>query len=92
MGTGFVAVVITGAGRRIWSSADCVSGGGSNLIVLTSGVPAVLHLSWDRRTSSPGCSVGQVVPAGEYQVVAVAGHMRSAIQNVVLGAKGVSGP
>jgi hypothetical protein len=93
MGTGFVSVVVTGAGRRIWSSVDCVSGGGSNMIVLTRGVPAVLRLTWDRRTSSPGCSgARQLVPAGEYQVAAAAGHLRSAIQNFVLGAKGVSGP
>jgi hypothetical protein len=93
MGTKSVAVVITAAGQRVWSSADCVSGGGSNVIVLTRGVPAVLRLSWDRRTSSPGCGgARQRVPAGEYQVAAVAGPIRSATQNVVLGAQGVSGP
>jgi hypothetical protein len=93
MGTKFVAVVIADNGRRIWSSADCVRGGGSNMIVLTRGVPAMLHLSWDRRTSSLGCSgIRQVVAAGEYEVAAVAGPIRSASQNFVLGAKGVSGP
>jgi hypothetical protein len=93
MGTKFVAVIIADGGRRIWSSADCVSGDGSNRVVLTQGVPAVLHLSWDRRTSSLGCSgIRQLVPAGEYQVAAVAGPIRSASQPIVLGAKGVSGP
>jgi hypothetical protein len=93
MGTKFVAVVITDGGRRIWSSADCVSGGGSNMIVLTRGVPAVLDLSWDRRTSALGCSgVRQVVPAGEYQVAAVDGPVRSAAQNIVLGVKSISAP
>ena len=92
MGTRFVSVVIS-SDRRVWSSADCVSGGGSNMIVLTRGVPAVLHLSWDRRTSSLGCGgVRQVVPAGEYQVAAIAGPIRSATQNIVLGVKGVNGP
>ena len=53
----------------------------------------MLRLSWDRRTSSPGCSgARQLVPAGEYQVAAVAGHLRSATENVVLGAPGASGP
>jgi hypothetical protein len=93
MGAKFVAVVVTDGGRRIWSSADCVSGGGSNMIVLTRGVPAVLHLSWDMKTSSLGCSgVRRLVAAGEYQVAAVAGAIRTATQNFVLGAKGVSGP
>ena len=68
-------------------------GGGSNMIVLTRGVPALLHLSWDRRTSTLGCSgVRQGVPAGEYQIAAIAGPIRSAPQNIVLGVKGVSGP
>jgi len=93
MGTGFVSVVITGAGRRIWGSADCLSGGGSKMTVLTRGVPAVLRLSWDRRSSSPGCSgAGQLVPTGEYQAAAVARHLRSATENFVLGAQGASGP
>jgi hypothetical protein len=93
MGAKFVAVVIGNGGRRIWSSADCVSGDGSNMVVLTRGVPAALHLVWDRKTSSLGCAgVRQAVPAGEYQVGAVAGPVRSATQNLVLGAKGVSGP
>jgi hypothetical protein len=93
MDTKFVAVVVTDGSRRVWSSADCVSGAGSNMTVLTRGVPAVLHLSWDLRTSSPGCSgARRLVPAGEYQVAAVAGPLRSATQNFVLGAKGVSGP
>jgi hypothetical protein len=93
MGTSFVAVVIAHDGGRIWSSADCVSGSGSNVIVLTRGVPAVLHLAWDRKTSSLGCTgIRQVVPEGEYQVAAVAGPARSATQNFVLGAPGISGP
>jgi hypothetical protein len=92
MGTKFVSVVIA-SGRRIWSSADCVSGSGSNMIVLIRGVPAVLRVSWDRRTSSPGCSgTSQAVAPGEYQVTAVAGRLRSKTVNLVLGAQGASGP
>jgi hypothetical protein len=92
MGTRFVSVVVA-AGRRVWSSADCVSGSGSNVIVLIRGTPAVLRVSWDRRTSSPGCSSpGQVVAPGEYEVTAVAGRLRSKTVNLVLGAQGASGP
>lgn len=92
MGAKFVSVVIA-AGRRIWSSADCVSGNGSNVIVLSRGVPAVLHVSWDRRTSSPGCSgTSHAAAPGEYKVTAVAGHLRSKTVNLVLGAEGASGP
>jgi hypothetical protein len=92
MGTKFVSVVIA-SDRRVWSSADCVSGNGSNVIVLTRGTPAVLDVSWDRRTSSPGCSgTSHVARPGEYKVTAVAGHLRSKTMNFVLGAQGASGP
>ena len=92
MGTKFVSVVIASAGR-VWSSADCVSGSGSNMIVLTRGVPAVLSVSWDRKTSSPGCGgTSHAVAPGEYQVTAVAGPLRSRTVNLVLGAQGASGP
>ena len=93
MSAKFVSVVITSGDRRIWSSADCASGAASNMVVIASGQPAALRLSWDRRTSSPGCSgTGQLVRPGEYQVRAVAGRLHSRGVNFVLGAKGASGP
>jgi len=93
MGPKFVSVVVTAKGRRIWSSADCVSGAGSNVVVMTGGKQAVLGVSWDRKTSTPGCSVTRVlVRPGEYQVSAVAGRLHSRTVNFVLGAQGVPGP
>jgi hypothetical protein len=63
------------------------------MTVVASGKPAALPVSWDRRTSAPGCdSGGRLVRAGEYQVSAVAGHLHSRTVNFVLGAQGVSGP
>src|SRR5262249_22920520 len=92
MGTRFVSVVIASSGR-VWSSADCVSGSGSNMVVLVRGTPAVLRVSWDRMTSSPGCGgSGHAATPGEYEVTAVAGRLRSKTVNVVLGAPGASGP
>ena len=89
----FVSVVIAAGDRRIWSSADCASGAGSNMVVIASGKPAALRVSWDRRTSSPGCGgSGQLARPGEYQVRAVAGRLHSRSVNFVLGAQGVSGP
>jgi hypothetical protein len=95
MSAKFVSVVIASGDRRIWSSADCASGATSNMVAISSDQPAELKLSWDRQTSSPGCSgsgSGQLVRPGEYQVRAVAGSLRSRSVNFVLGAKGVSGP
>jgi hypothetical protein len=83
-------VITTPRGRLIWNSADCASGSASDPVVLASGRPATLHASWDRRT---GCgAAGNLVRPGEYQVRAVAGVDHSKSVNIVLGAKGVSGP
>jgi hypothetical protein len=93
MGTKFVAVVIASGNRHLWSSADCPGGAGSHPAVLAGGKPAVLRISWDRRTSSPGCGgTTHLVRPGEYQAEATAGRIHSEPMNVVLGAKGVSGP
>jgi hypothetical protein len=86
-----VSVVIdTPTGRLIWNSADCASGSGSAPAVLASGTNATLHVSWDRRTGCGGA--GNLVRPGEYQVRAAAGADHSKSVNIVLGAKGVSGP
>ena len=87
-----LSVVVTSGDRRIWSSADCASGASSDMTTIASGKPAALRVSWNRRTSSPGCDSGQLVRPGEYQVSVVAGRMHSRTVNFVLGAKGVSGP
>ena len=86
-----VSVVIdTPAGRPIWSSADCASGSGADPVVLASGTNATLRVSWNRRT---GCGDGgNLVLPGEYRVSAAAGADHSKSVNIVLGAKGVSGP
>jgi hypothetical protein len=91
MGARAVAVVIdTPGGRLVWNSADCASGSGSAPAVLASGTNATLRVSWDRRS---GCAeAGNLVRPGEYQVRAVAGADHSKSVNIVLGAKGVSGP
>jgi len=62
------------------------------MTTIASGKPAALRVSWNRRTSSPGCDSGQLVRPGEYQVSVVAGRLHSRTVNFVLGAKGVSGP
>jgi hypothetical protein len=92
--TSVAVVVVAAGGHRIWSSADCAGGSGSRTVVLTGSRPAVvLRVSWDRRTSAPGCTgAGRLVQPGEYQVSAVAGHLHSSTAHMVLGAPGASGP
>jgi hypothetical protein len=91
--TSVAVVVATTAGHRIWSSADCAGAGGSSTVLLTGSRPTVvLRVSWNRRTSAPGCAGGQLVRPAEYQVTAIDGHLHSGATNVVLAAKGASGP
>jgi hypothetical protein len=91
MGTRFVAVVVA-ADKPIWSSADCPQGRPSHPFVLTASSPAVLRVSWNEKTSSPGCGTEQAARPGEYQATAVDGRLRSKAVNIVLGARGASGP
>ncbi len=78
VGPRFLAVVITAGGARIWSSADCVAGAGSNLTELVKGVPAVVPVSWGRETSSPGCFAPAArVHAGTYHATATDGRLAS---------------
>ena len=91
MGARSVSVAVDSAsGRPLWTSSDCMGGSGSHPVVLASGTHATLQVSWDRRV---GCGdTGNLVRPGEYRVSAVAGAVHSKSVNIVLGAKGVSGP
>jgi hypothetical protein len=93
-GTSVAVVVVTTGGHHIWSSADCAGGSGSRTVVLTGSRSAVLlRVSWNRRTSAPGCAgAGRLVRPGEYQVSAIAGHLHSSTAHMVFGAPGASGP
>ena len=78
VGPGHLAVVVKEGPARIWSSADCVNGTGSLVTALRRGVPTVVAIDWNRRTSSPGCSgPARTVPAGSYTAYAVEGSIVS---------------
>jgi hypothetical protein len=71
VGPGFLALVITADGKRVWSSADCVAGQGSLQADLARGVPTAVPLSWDREASSPGCKASpRQVTAGSFAAAA----------------------
>ncbi|WP_424536734.1 hypothetical protein ACOZ38_43935 [Sphaerisporangium viridialbum] len=50
-----VEVRITSGSDRVWSTADCVSGDGSDMRRLRRGVPHVRMVDWDRHRSAPDC-------------------------------------
>jgi hypothetical protein len=94
VGAKHVQVVIRAGGeRRVWGSADCVQSAGSRMERLTRGVPAVLRISWDRKTSAPGCRVpGQAAKSGTYTATARSGPLHSQSLIFVLGGPHVAVP
>jgi len=66
-------VVRSGGIARVWSSAGCATGAGSRVVWLARGVPLIRHVTWDRKTSSPGCRQARaVVRPGTYTATATA--------------------
>jgi hypothetical protein len=93
MGARYVSVVVSYGTERIWGSADCVRGHGSRTVVLTKQQPAVSWITWDRKTSVPGCRpAGHAAKGAAYTVTAVSGRLRTPGMVVVLGAPGVTVP
>jgi hypothetical protein len=86
VGRKFLALVITSGDGRVWSSADCVTGRGSQLASLVRGVPKVLPIAWHRVTSTPDCSgVPRRVPRGSYHATAFEGDLYSQQKSVRIG-------
>jgi len=86
VGAGHLAVMIREGTARVWSSADCARQTRSLVAALRRGVPTVVSIGWDRKTSAPGCSGPvRVVPAGTYTAFAVDGSLVSAPVTVQLG-------
>lgn len=65
--------------ERLWSTDDCSGAGEANRRTLQPGETVSSRVTWDGRTSTPGCHGGsRAVPAGTYQVVARLGSAWSA--------------
>jgi hypothetical protein len=71
VGPRYLSLVVAATGKRVWGSADCAAGPGSVLTDLNRGVPAILPVSWDLQTSSPGCpATAARVAGGSYRATA----------------------
>ncbi|MFG1697781.1 hypothetical protein [Nonomuraea sp. NPDC049309] len=69
---------ITSGTDRIWSTADCVSGEGTEIKQLRRGVPYVRMLEWNRRRSSSDCRAEPPAALpGTYVAIARLGKLRS---------------
>ncbi len=73
-----VFAVYTAAGARVWSTADCFPGSGTDVRTLQAGESVQYNIKWSGTTSSPGCSADRIqVPAGSYQVRVNIGSLRA---------------
>jgi hypothetical protein len=73
-----VYTVYSKAGKRMWSTADCFPGEGTDVRQLAAGQTVSYNIKWSGTTSSPGCSTPrESVAAGSYTVVAALGKLSS---------------
>jgi len=93
VGSKNVRLLIRSGAARIWGSADCARGAGPRATELVTGVPQVLRMSWDRKTSVPGCQLArrEALP-GTYTAAARTGRLRSQTVVFVLRGRGVAVP
>jgi len=78
VGSEHIVLVVKEGPALIWSSADCAAGATGLIAALKRGVPTVLAISWNRKTSAPGCSGRQTtVPPGLYTAYAIDGDQSS---------------
>jgi hypothetical protein len=88
-----VRLVIKSGPARVWASSDCPASAGTRITHLARGVPTTLHISWDRKTSVPGCqSAASVARPGTYTATVYSGLIRSNTVVFVLRGAGIAVP
>lgn len=55
VGSRYLTLVISSGNVRVWGSADCIHGPGTQVAMLRRGDPVRHKITWDRTLSSPGC-------------------------------------
>ncbi len=72
---------------QIWDSADC-AGLAPRATTLARGVPVMVQITWNRKTSAPGCRAPhRAVRAGTYTATAYSGNLSSRAMAFVLRAR-----
>jgi hypothetical protein len=93
LGSRFTSVVVASGGTPLWDSSSCLRGTGSRVVMLKRGAPAVLRITWDRRTPLSGCpGQGTAAEAGTYTAAAFNGQLRSQATTFVLSGQGAARP
>ncbi|TAK70155.1 MAG: hypothetical protein EPO13_04085 [Actinomycetota bacterium] len=71
-------IVVSSGGVKVWSSDDCGSTSGTDVVTLQPGQSYSTTVTWDGRLTGPTCSTaGKVAQAGSYAVVARNGDVTS---------------
>ena len=87
LGASHLHIVIRAGGKRIWDSADC-AGLAPRATTLARGVPATVQITWNRKTSAPGCRAAhRAVQPGTYTATAYSGNLSSRATAFVLKAR-----
>ncbi len=73
-------------GSRIWSTADCFPGSGTDVRVLQPGESLQYNIKWSGTTSQPGCAGDRLrVEAGTYSIVARVGGAKATAAKLTFG-------
>ena len=79
-------VVRSGSVRGLELLRTARSGSGSLVLDLQRGVPTTLSITWNRQTSSPGCTgPSSAMPAGTYSATVTDGGLTSNLVTFRLG-------
>lgn len=82
-----------GGKTRVWDSADCARSAAPRVTTLARGVPMVVHFTWNRTTSAPGCRPPhRTVRPGTYTATAYSGNRSSQAMIFVLKGRGIAVP
>lgn len=79
-----VFTVFDAKAKRVWSTADCFPGEGTDVRLLSPGESLQYNIKWSGTTSTPGCTGARVpVAAGTYSAVAALAGANAAPVKVV---------
>ena len=86
-------LIRTGGKTQVWDSADCAGSAALRVTTLARGVPAVVHFTWNRTASAPGCRrPHRSVRPGTYTATAYRGQLSSHAMVFVLKGRGIAAP
>ena len=91
LGATHLHIVVRAVGKQqVWDSADCARPA-PRATTLARGVPAVAQITWNRRTSAPGCQAPRrAARPGTYSATAYSGKLSSRAIIFVLKGHGIA--